>query len=106
MDFYDTMAGHYDQVTQADQRRAGAEAFVDALTERFPAASSALDVACGTGLFTLPLAAEGIKTLGADLSGDMLTQARRAAKKAGTSAARVQRTKAMTPMRACSTGLL
>jgi glycine/sarcosine N-methyltransferase len=83
MNFYDTMAGSYDDVTQADARRAGAETFVAALTDRFPSSSSALDVACGTGLFSLPLAERGLTTVGADLSAEMLTRARGASKQAG-----------------------
>ena len=83
MDFYDTMAGSYDDVTQADARRAGAKTFVAALMDRFPSSSSALDVACGAGMFTLPLAERGLTTVGADLSAGMLTLARRAASQAG-----------------------
>jgi glycine/sarcosine N-methyltransferase len=82
MSFYDTMAESFDDVTQADARRGGAETCVAALTDRFPSSSSALDVACGTGLFTLPLAERGLATVGADLSAEMLTHARRAAKQA------------------------
>lgn len=82
MDFYDQLAGEYDRMTGAARRGRAAEEFIRELLDRFPVAD-ALDVACGTGLFTLPLAARGVRTVGADLSPGMLDRAKRNAQRAG-----------------------
>jgi len=78
MDFYDQIAGEYDRITDTAARAAAAEGFVAELADRF-APASALDVACGTGVYTLPLARRGVRTVGVDLSEPMLAQARRRA---------------------------
>jgi len=82
MDFYDEIAEQYDEITGAGRRGPAAERFVRLLRERFEV-RSALDVACGTGLYTLPLAASGVRTVGADVSGAMLGRAAAAAGRAG-----------------------
>lgn len=82
MDFYDRIAKEYDQITSADARAQRAKEFVKELLRRHRIAS-ALDVACGTGMYTIPLALAGVRTAGADLSAPMLEQARGRAAKAG-----------------------
>lgn len=49
----------------------------------FPEGGSILDLACGTGNMTLPLAARGFDMIGIDLSCDMLALAREKAEAAG-----------------------
>lgn len=81
MDFYDDLAESYDAITGAAGRAEAAGAFVDELIRRFDV-RSAVDVACGTGLFALALARRGLSAVGADISPGMLDQARRAAEAA------------------------
>ncbi len=59
------------------------EAWADALSRYFPAGGTLLDLACGTGNMTLPLAARGFDMIGVDLSCDMLALARDKAGAAG-----------------------
>ena len=77
MDFYGTVAEHYNEMTNAAQRLSRADRFVAELAKRFQF-RSALDVACGTGLYTLALARSGVPHVaGVDLSPEMLAAARR-----------------------------
>ena len=78
MDFYDEIAGEYDRITDAAGRVGQAEEFLKELTSRY-AMTSALDAACGTGLYARLLAKMGVRAVGADLSEGMLQQARRLA---------------------------
>ncbi len=82
MGFYDDIAADYDEMTAASARTAKAEGFLKSFLERYPI-RSALDVACGTGIYTIPLARMGVEASGADLSEEMLQQARRRARQAG-----------------------
>lgn len=82
MDFYDGIAGEYDEITGSAERSAKAEGFVKELQARYPV-KSALDAACGTGVYTIPLARMGVRTVGSDISAAMLAQARRRAEEAG-----------------------
>jgi SAM-dependent methyltransferase len=83
-DFYDAIAGDYDAITGSGDRAAQAEGFVRELVSRHNV-RSALDAACGTGAYAIPLARMGIRTVGADLSAGMLAQARRHGLQAGVS---------------------
>jgi len=82
MGFYDDLADSYDAVTGAADRAEAAEAFADEFVRRFEA-HSAVDAACGTGLYALALAERGLAVVGADISVGMLDRARRAAEDAG-----------------------
>ena len=82
MGFYDELADSYDAITGAAGRAQAAGAFVDELMGRLDV-RSAVDAACGTGLFALALARRGADVVGADISAGMLAQARRAAEAAG-----------------------
>lgn len=82
MSFYDEIADEYDTITGQAGRIDAARSFLLALRERV-AFASAVDVACGTGLFALLLAEMGVATTGADLSEGMLAEARRRAEQAG-----------------------
>jgi SAM-dependent methyltransferase len=53
-------------------------------------AGAALELACGTGLITIPVASHGLPTVGLDQSSAMLNVARRRASAVNTSAAFVQ----------------
>lgn len=72
--FYDQLAADYDGLTHASKRTAAARNFVRELHRRAPF-SSALDAACGTGVFTRPLAEFASRVCGADLSAEMLRRA-------------------------------
>ncbi|MFP4053874.1 MAG: class I SAM-dependent methyltransferase [Phycisphaerae bacterium] len=78
MTFYDEIAEQYEDITHQQARQASA----DALGQKLVGESgirSAVDAACGTGLFTFALAREGAQVVGADLSESMLDKARAAA---------------------------
>ncbi|MDP6633773.1 MAG: class I SAM-dependent methyltransferase [Phycisphaerae bacterium] len=74
MDFYDDIADDYAQLTGAADRCGPAARFVEELTRRFQI-TSAVDVACGTGLFAIELAGCGVKVVGSDVSPGMLNAA-------------------------------
>jgi ubiquinone/menaquinone biosynthesis C-methylase UbiE len=78
MDFYDNIAQSYDEITATAARQTGAEAFVDRLLADRDIAS-AVDVACGTGLYALALARQGVHVVGVDVSEALLAQAAAAA---------------------------
>ena len=81
MDFYDQIAQRYDQITHTAARAEAAGGFVRALLERQPV-RTALDAACGNGVYSLPLAAAGAEVTAADLSEGMIEQGRRRARRA------------------------
>jgi len=87
--FYDLLAEHYDELTDAPARSKAAQGFVAEFLKRYPC-KSALDVACGTGVYTLPLAKAGVAATGSDLSQSMLDRAAQAASDAGLSIPFVQ----------------
>ena len=82
MDFYNAIAGDYETIVDAAARKAGIEAFVGKLIDRY-SVRSAIDVACGTGAYTFALAAAGVKTVGADISEGMVDRAHAHAQEAG-----------------------
>jgi SAM-dependent methyltransferase len=82
VDFYDEIAGNYDDITGAASRTLAAKAFVSTFLARYRVAS-ALDVACGNGLYAIALAHAAVRVVGSDLSAAMLAQAARRAEAAG-----------------------
>ena len=74
MNFYDDIADSYAELTGAADRQVNAERFVKELTRRFDIAS-AVDAACGTGLFAIELARGGVEVVGSDISAGMLKSA-------------------------------
>ncbi len=75
MDFYDSLAGQYDTLVAQRQRTEAVEQFVSRLLERYDV-HSAVDAACGTGLYARALARRGVEVTGIDLSEAMLAEAR------------------------------
>jgi len=78
MDFYDALADDYEALTAESDRRPAAGRFVQELTGRFHI-ESAVDAACGTGLYALELAKLGVRVVAADISSGMLKSAARSA---------------------------
>lgn len=74
--FYDSLASSYDTMIPFDQRLRAARGLAKRLLDQAPV-SRAIDCATGTGLFAMALAEAGISTIGADLSAEMIAQARR-----------------------------
>jgi len=74
MTFYDELAAEYDDITRGRHRSTGAREFIAECMRRYTV-RSAVDVACGTGLYALALAEQGVDTIGADLSMEMLRRA-------------------------------
>lgn len=81
--FYDQLAADYDGLTHTSKRSAAARDFVRELHRRAPF-FSALDAACGTGVFTRPLAEFATRVRGADLSPEMLRLAENESQDAAT----------------------
>ncbi len=78
MSFYDEIADQYSAIVDQGPRREAARQFVAELTTRTPIAT-ALDIACGTGLYATALAEAGIAVTASDLSEPMLDRARQEA---------------------------
>ncbi len=78
MGFYDDLAGCYDALTDSEIRCRLAQGFAEQLQRRY-APGSVLDVACGTGVYSLALCRLGMAVQGVDLSSAMLQQAERSA---------------------------
>ncbi len=74
-DFYDALADDYDRMIPFGKRMASARATIRKLLDEGGAASG-LDVATGTGLHAMAMAAEGVAATGVDLSPGMVEQAR------------------------------
>ena len=75
MDFYEHIAHDYDAMTGLDRRTDRIKTFVQTLIHRYHP-QSALDVACGTGIYAVTMAQQNIQVTAADLSPAMLDQAR------------------------------
>lgn len=80
--FYETLAKHYDQVFPL------ASATLSLLDKEFQAAGvkRVLDLACGTGTYTLELARLGYESWGTDLEPGMIAQAKQKARETGLAA--------------------
>ena len=80
---YEKVARIYDYLMQSVDYQAFAD-YMEALCRRFGwQPRTILDLACGTGGSTLPLAARGYKVWGLDISGEMLASAREKAQRQG-----------------------
>jgi len=75
MTFYDEFARQYDAITRREDSAGTVGMFCDRLRSRYTI-GSALDVACGTGRFSLALARRGVDMTGVDLSEGLIRQAR------------------------------
>jgi len=75
MSFYEAIADDYDDMTGFVERQATAEGFLRRIITAYPT-ESALDVACGTGLYALALANVGVPiVVGTDLEPAMIGKA-------------------------------
>lgn len=79
MEFYDSLAEKYDQMTGGDIRYVKQKSMIARLLKDYPM-ESVLDVACGSGLHTIALAELGIKAVGIDLSHALLNIAEKRAR--------------------------
>lgn len=75
MDAYKALADSYDRLTNDVDYSAIVDFYWQILEREGLSPRSAVDLACGTGSVTALLARRGLKTIGVDLSEDMLTQA-------------------------------
>jgi ubiquinone/menaquinone biosynthesis C-methylase UbiE len=87
--FYEALSGDYDDMTNFRQRLKTEKAVVGKWIERLRVAS-AVDAACGTGLYAILLASLGVRTVGVDVSAPMLKKAREHAAEAGVRLSWVQ----------------
>lgn len=74
MSFYDDIAAEYDQIVEQSSREASAREMAAWLV-RTHGVKSALEVACGTGLYARALAELGVNVVASDMSQAMLDQA-------------------------------
>ena len=72
---YSYFADYYDGLTEDVDYAAKAEYFVKLCEKYSHQPGRTLDLACGTGSFTIELKKRGTDVIGADMSSDMLTQA-------------------------------
>jgi len=83
---YEFIAAEYDEripgLTPADERFTESE--MDFVLSKVRATDRVLDMGCGTGRFTIPLASRAAEVVGLDLTPAMLEQARQNAAKART----------------------
>ncbi|MBD3225292.1 MAG: methyltransferase domain-containing protein [Caldithrix sp.] len=84
--FYQTVSRFYDQMTGFEKRLHKEKEIMQKWVERYRC-KTALDAACGTGLHTIVLNQLGITATGADLSREMLQQARQNSEALGLSIA-------------------
>lgn len=75
MEFYDGIAGQYDDIVGGAKRLEGARKLANWLVESYHA-KRVLDVACGTGLHARALAERGVEVVAADASEAMLQEAK------------------------------
>ena len=76
--FDERVASHYEawyETPEGERADALEKALLGRLLERFPGGGSALEIGCGTGHFTRWLDAQGLASVGLDLSAPMLVQA-------------------------------
>lgn len=80
---YSYFADYYDQLTENVDYEEKADYFLELLKRHNHKPGFTLDLACGTGTFTLALKKRGINVFGADMSQDMLSIAQMKACDAG-----------------------
>ncbi|MBN1409007.1 MAG: methyltransferase domain-containing protein [Calditrichaceae bacterium] len=79
-DFYNKTASFYDVMTRFDKRQNREREWIRQWRDKYHF-NSALDAGCGTGSTALALAAEGIRTMGIDISEKMIAKAGNNARK-------------------------
>lgn len=80
--FYDDLGTDYDLMVSWETRLEREKAFLRRMREETDA-ETVLDAACGTGMHAVAFARAGMRSAGADLSPQMIEQARRNAEAAG-----------------------
>jgi ubiquinone/menaquinone biosynthesis C-methylase UbiE len=78
---YDDIAFIYDRVTDVTCYERWTDFAIKLIRKKNPKAKTVLDLACGTGAGSIPLAKKGFKVTGMDLSKGMVNYARKKAKK-------------------------
>ncbi len=82
MDFYNEIAGFYDQMTRFDSRVNKEKNLFSSFLQHYPI-KTAIDLSCGSGLHTIVLNQLGVTTTGIDISSEMLELARQNASQYG-----------------------
>lgn len=73
--FYESIVGGYDRMTSFEHRLESAREFAAELT-RQEKIDTAVDMACGTGLYAIALAEKGVNVTGVDVAPGMIKAAR------------------------------
>ena len=86
--YFDAMAGSYAEEGFTKNTKAEIRFLLEELS--LPPGSAILDMGCGTGRHSIPLALAGYRVTGVDISTGMLLEAKRNARAAGVQVAWVQ----------------
>lgn len=86
-EFYDQVSSFYDDMTRFQKRQDREREWFRRWRDRFPF-DSALDAGCGTGSHSFALLREGVKTVGIDISAQMISEAQKHASRFGIGEAR------------------
>jgi len=89
MEFYHNIAEVYDDMTRFEQRVEKERLTMQKWVQRYHI-ESAIDVACGTGLHAIILSQLGVRTVGTDISEEMLAKAKVNARRAQQAIRRAQ----------------
>ena len=81
-EFYNQAASYYDIMTRFSKRQNRERGWIRQWRDKYHF-NSALDAGCGTGSTALALSAEGIRTIGIDISNKMIEKARENAHRLG-----------------------
>ncbi len=76
---YETLAAYYDRIMSDIDYGAWCDFYENCFTTYSDGVKKILDLACGTGSITVPMAKRGYQMTGIDLSGEMLTLAQKKA---------------------------
>lgn len=87
--FYRKLSENYDAMTRLEQRWKSEKEILQNWLQKYPFRRG-FDAACGTGLYTLLLSQLGVEMWGADISKEMLKQARQNARMVGVSVRWIQ----------------
>ena len=82
--FYDELTEDYDEMTSYSTRWKSVTGFVEKILEHYKLNKS-VDIACGTGIYSIALAQAGVKMCGIDISPSMIRAAEKNADKSGVS---------------------
>ena len=73
--FYDELTKDYDEMTSYSTRWKSVTGFIEKILEQYEL-NKAVDIACGTGIYSISLAQAGVEMCGIDISHSMINAKR------------------------------